>query len=675
MAQLHDALQSLAPTTWDNIPHASQPALRDYIADLARSATLIANSLPAPPCADSQTPALDPSSHPSSQITTTAPPRPNPTDPTLQDQWGKPLKTAPKDNPLHISAYKLSSADGKGAWFGRRSVHAGLGFAEWKEKLKGEFAECLRVNQRLGEEGRTPNFAVRGIGAESVAEDLDVPADATAEEGKGGQEGNGGQVVANVQVVCATGIFPKPTTPRDFSALVVTCEVDESGGLVGDGDTATKDGPRCWMVVSKPCVHDQIPQRDGYIRGQYESVELIREVATATGTGNEHDGQQTSTADADADADADASPVEWIMVSRSDPGGNIPRWMVEKGTPRSICADTVKFLDWACRDVGGAAQEKGPGDVQPDGTIHGAQGDEGDLDESASESDDLESEERSGLIASAGYMLNAGLGRFVPQGVRDYLPSYTHGYTRSAPEDISVPATDSETEARNAAAPETEKTNEEKPPAPDKASLSDSANSGFATPLLDSTENVAAVQEGKKGKLSSHEKELIKLAQKKSKSETKLDSVRSEMASLHLSPGSSSNRTSRHQADSECASNAPSTATSRSQSRTANAETAQKHKAASGLSQTESKLLKELAKIEKSQLKAAGKLEDRQRKAAAKKSKSQSRSDVDGLRREVDGLKREVESLRDERQQWLGLVKSLQDENAKLAARTGDEGK
>ena len=32
------------------------------------------------------------------------------------------------------------------------------------------------------------------------------------------------------------------------------------------------------MVVSKPCVHPHCPPRQGIIRGQYESVELIREV-------------------------------------------------------------------------------------------------------------------------------------------------------------------------------------------------------------------------------------------------------------------------------------------------------------------------------------------------------------------------------------------------------------
>lgn len=36
--------------------------------------------------------------------------------------------------------------------------------------------------------------------------------------------------------------------------------------------------PRHFMVVSKPCNHPEVPPRDGYIRGQYESVEFIREI-------------------------------------------------------------------------------------------------------------------------------------------------------------------------------------------------------------------------------------------------------------------------------------------------------------------------------------------------------------------------------------------------------------
>ncbi|KFY83257.1 hypothetical protein V500_10118, partial [Pseudogymnoascus sp. VKM F-4518 (FW-2643)] len=42
------------------------------------------------------------------------------------------------------------------------------------------------------------------------------------------------------------------------------------------------------------------------------------------------------------------NPVEWIMLTRSDPGGSVPRFMVERGTPGSIVADAAKFLNWAC---------------------------------------------------------------------------------------------------------------------------------------------------------------------------------------------------------------------------------------------------------------------------------------------------------------------------------------
>ena len=39
-----------------------------------------------------------------------------------------------------------------------------------------------------------------------------------------------------------------------------------------------KEIPRHFMVVSKPCIHPDCPERDGFIRGQYQSVEFIREI-------------------------------------------------------------------------------------------------------------------------------------------------------------------------------------------------------------------------------------------------------------------------------------------------------------------------------------------------------------------------------------------------------------
>src|SRR6201999_4204452 len=48
------------------------------------------------------------------------------------------------------------------------------------------------------------------------------------------------------------------------------------------------------------------------------------------------------------DYDPEENPVEWIMVTRSDPGGSVPRFLVERGTPGGIVADASKFLNWAC---------------------------------------------------------------------------------------------------------------------------------------------------------------------------------------------------------------------------------------------------------------------------------------------------------------------------------------
>lgn len=88
------------------------------------------------------------------------------------------------------------------------------------------------------------------------------------------------------------------------------------------------------MVVSIPVSHPEAPPRNGMVRGYYESIEMIREIPMpAAGT--------------DSD-DPETNPVEWIMVTRSDPGGGIPRFMVERNVPSSIVQDAIKFLDWAC---------------------------------------------------------------------------------------------------------------------------------------------------------------------------------------------------------------------------------------------------------------------------------------------------------------------------------------
>lgn len=123
----------------------------------------------------------------------------------------------------------------------------------------------------------------------------------------------------------------------------------------------SKGIPRHYMVVSIPCDHPEAPQRPNPVRGNYESVELIREIplnpAKSRSTPNllnTKSDRKTSDAHSDSidirehkDDDPEMNPVEWIMITRSDPGGGIPRFMVERNTPASIAGDAVKFLDWA----------------------------------------------------------------------------------------------------------------------------------------------------------------------------------------------------------------------------------------------------------------------------------------------------------------------------------------
>ena len=147
------------------------------------------------------------------------------------------------------------------------------------------------------------------------------------------------------------------------------------------------------MVISKPCEHPDFPAKSGLVRGNYESVEFIREIPrskkaasvtnlvpadgaakddsaissedTPSGPSGRSRGKTISFAESRGTAakgesidlrngeesatDEDSHPVEWIMISRSDPGGSVPRFLVERGTPAGIAGDASKFLEWACK--------------------------------------------------------------------------------------------------------------------------------------------------------------------------------------------------------------------------------------------------------------------------------------------------------------------------------------
>ncbi|KAJ5246159.1 hypothetical protein N7468_001142 [Penicillium chermesinum] len=664
MATLHEALQCLKPTTWAEVPQ-SPDELREYVRSIFKNGRLNG---------------VVPSSA-----------RVGETDPELasfQDQWGKPIKVGgPRENPLGVHVWKLSAHDGGGSWFGRRSVHEGMPFTQWKEKISTEYDETLKVNEKKLQKGQVADKAIRGIGAEKKIETIEV-------------KNEDGSVMAHVTVYHVSAQFPKPTAPRDFVAMIIS---SEDGLHIG----GTKLPGRSWMMVSKPCDHPDVKPKEGYTRGEYESVEIIREIPKASSSGSSSrtslgdkgsssgDTPDSSTPKAsDAPGDDDVNPVEWIMVSRSDPGGNIPRWMVDKGTPKSVGQDAAKFVNWATQDKK-YREKKTTGDdsvkVNPGTASKPEDSDESDhaedkSDDSDSEPTDSDDQSHHGLIASVTGLINAGIGRLAPYGLNDYVPYPSH---HDSQEESSE---DEDTE------PEEQKTPQSNPSRPKHTrNITDvsfnSTHSESATPIVDEVvKNVAKEEkENGKSKPSMHERDLQKLARRKQGVEARLEAIHAEFEKLQGLNWMGSNTPVRPLKDADSDKSGPrkrgdtrsstpasiaGTQSSQRESSTSDVPTSQpqpdsparNQKAISSLVSEQAKLVKRLHKIEGEQMKLATKIEARHRKHAERSEKSKSKSEVESLRAEIKDLKKEVTKLRSERQNWVEIVAALQKENTALHA-------
>lgn len=62
----------------------------------------------------------------------------------------------------------MAAHDRHGAWFARRSIHQGMGFAKWKVAMQREFAASLAIS------GHPGAGAVRGIAADRRVESQEV---------------------------------------------------------------------------------------------------------------------------------------------------------------------------------------------------------------------------------------------------------------------------------------------------------------------------------------------------------------------------------------------------------------------------------------------------------------------------------------------------------------------
>jgi Protein of unknown function (DUF3074) len=536
---------------------------------------------------------------------------------------------------------------------------------------------------------------IRGIGGEKRVEDITV-------DGKG-----------RVEVYYLTAQFPGPTTPRDFVTFLVT------------SSKATKEShqseipelsPRHYIMISKPCSHPECPPKDGMVRGQYESVEFIREIprrpkktmssyelqkftkdrsgrhspnleheALMRRTGLKVEGspyfhenrsvddlsprgnlsvnpaQQVSRSPSGRargatvgvpegrtdgryysvydDYDPEANPVEWIMVTRSDPGGGIPRFMVERGTPGSIVADAYKFLNWATQrndpivtntseqPVMGTNRRASFESWRANGTLAGINEQESvEEDERKTDRnvDGTEPVAQSGIFADVTGALSSTINTYAPQAVLDRLNMV------STPKQTTEPFPLTSANA----------THEDD----DAASTISSTSFASADSHIDTDESPSLASsltspgKDKSDKLSSsiHEKELSKLAERKAALDRKLAASREKLMKENESQ----------------------TAKEREALRKAQ----EKHE--KELKKQEEKHQKEVARLEAKKEKEAKKLEERKKRQAEKDEKVR-------LTRERDEAREELEMLKKEREIWQKQVGELQKENTRLAARVG----
>jgi Protein of unknown function (DUF3074) len=606
MAELHEALLYLKPTTWADVPSSSSSSsstdLHKYTREILNKARLIIETVPE----------QNPSSASLSDIGTSAAsiikkPKSNNNNgngngsllllsqsqlDSLRKEWGKPLKmNNAKENPLNVPVYKLAGKDGKGAWFARRSVHKGLPFSRWKGKMQAEMEESLKARQEEIRQGRTPEMCIRGIGGDRRLEKVHVQREPETDHRDDDNNDNDDQV-ATIEIYQQSAQFPGPTTPRDFVTMMITSDIK----LLSDGSDDDPPLPPTYMIVSKPCLHPDAPPQNNYIRGQYESVELIRELPIEKSTKQKpaptNGDNDKSKGETEEDAAGDApNPVEWIMITRSDPGGSVPKWMVERGTPKSITGDAVKFLNWASKpdllgegedtaDIGEltqmtesvAAKQRLPSndgaieeDEQPDAVGAGNNGAvPHEYDDDNNNVDD--EQEDNNIWSNVAKMVHTGLQDYAPKAVLNYIPdrlSPSLGWDQETPNKTTLAMREAKSGPDDSELREEEKGNEKEKgetgidEANDMSSLAsddsftsaDSHVSSTSTPQVYSGQDpqsqsasamtseaalgtTQALNDKAKTKPSSREKEIAKLNARKREVEINLASVQSEIREL-----------------------------------------------------------------------------------------------------------------------------------------------
>jgi len=315
MTDVHTALKTLSPTEHSEFP--SDPAsLNLHLATSLADAHFLISSLP-PPAGIPESVTLPEPSNPDMAV--------------LQEEW-KPVKLSAKENPIGVSVFKLSAKDGKGTWFARRSIHTDIPFRRFKAGLQQEFQQP----RKGGSEEGVVQGPVRGIG-----KDLRIHHE-ICELGK-------------AEIFQLSAQFPGPSAPRDFVEGCLSSSAHPEDVAIAanergrhssatdpedDTESSAKDRTKQFTLISKPVLnHPQGDERSGYVRGAYESVEFIREIpsihdvlarsqstpdvpSVGSSSASRPRGKTVGMAPEEAAKARENSATDWIMITRSDPGGS-----------------------------------------------------------------------------------------------------------------------------------------------------------------------------------------------------------------------------------------------------------------------------------------------------------------------------------------------------------------
>ena len=493
------------------------------------------------------------------------------------------------------------------------------------------------------------------------------------------------------------------------------------------------------MVISKPCIHPDCPPRDGFIRGQYESIEFIREIpirpnktssttqlhingraranssspgranplnltqknpskvnedeteveivqsdgiprpalnhlvssrsrkrgrtiSFAESRGSRAKGEAVDTMQDGSEDLSEMNPVEWVMVTRSDPGGSVPRFLVERGTPSGIVSDASKFIDWAFKkehsdvnDESGDAPEAATVNLdrhvyrheleahQTNGHFTGADGASDLANDSPSRGEsvsvpgpsDTNQIQPTGLLTSVANIAYSGIESYAPQVILDHLTGY-----RLAPSTAESVSSRRNLDLSGISPP---------PEDADEASSSSSSSmASFASaeerfedalshegiPSMHKSSNPTDMMD-----MTPHEKELKKLSDRKKVLDERLARLRDKELKDKVE------------------------ITSREEERLRKAE--EKH--AREVQKQEQKYKKEVAKLEAKRVKDKLREEERRKKTEEKDERAR-------LMREKEELKQQLDVVCQERDILKEQVGALQRENTALVAKIGKLG-